>query len=570
MGASIMDILARGNVGPSDLDLQQQRAGIQHAQAATQQAQTQTAGLAIQNKLSERDLRDQDIMQRAMANTNGDPLAVKQYASKNGISAPGYFALQGHINTAQTQAATLTKDQLANESATHQQTGDILQAIQAAPPEQRAAAWTSALPQLQALEPKQPWEAIAPDDNRLKYYLGTHGFTGKLLEQANKSADTADKLAGIPKKQADTDLANTSAAKINAELPGVQADAQIKVAQQRAMKNMNPQTVDAQIDATIPGGRSAFYGEQNNTAKQAAHAAIAAGATPLQVQAVIKDASDRIMHMNAGVEQAKATAPTRISVMQAGVQARAASAIPGDDALNMAAESALAGTMPSSRNASYYSAVMNRAAEIAKGRGMDAQGAIMARNGAQAAKSAYTSITKQYETLKPFADMAEKNANVLEGITKQVSDLGAPVLNTPIRLLQSKFGGNTKVAALTAALLPVQADFARILNSPTGNGVLSDNARKEMEAALSPGGTVGQIKAALDVFRKDAHNRKESYEASLSDLSARTVSGGQGTPKSATATPIASQYKVGDPVMYNGAPHKIKEIKANGKLVLEN
>jgi hypothetical protein len=134
--------------------------------------------------------------------------------------------------------------------------------------------------------------------------------------------------------------------------------------------------------------------------------------------------------------------------------------------------------------------------------------------------------------------MAEKNANILEQKAALVDSLGAPFLNTPLREIEQKFAGNTDVAAYKAALLPVQADFARILSSPTGAGVLTDESKREMQGAIGAGATPGMVKAALDVFRTDARNRKASYEASISDLTGRSIAGGHGNE--APAAPAAT------------------------------
>lgn len=244
------------------------------------------------------------------------------------------------------------------------------------------------------------------------------------------------------------------------------------------------------------------------------------------IEAAIKDGGDRIGRLQAGVAQAKATAPIKVNIATQEAAAKNALTQPNQSAIDLMAEDALNGKYPPGRNQMMYAQVMNRAAELAKERGLSNQQVLLERNAALANKGALNSITKQYETLKPFADMAEKNANILEQKMQDVTDLGAPLLNTPIRELEQKFG-STKVTALKAALQPVQADFARILNSPTGGGVLSDHARSEMQGAIQAGATVGQIKAALDVFRTDAKNRRESYEASIKDLGARSIAGGQ-------------------------------------------
>lgn len=311
--------------------------------------------------------------------------------------------------------------------------------------------------------------------------------------------------------------------------------------QQKAslMMSMAPEEWNATVDNTVPP--TGDTADLNRRTKVLVNTAVKRGDFD-KAEAALKDANDQLGRTETGVRTAKATAPIKVTV--AGQEAQARAPQVNDAGMELMAEGALAGNPPSSRNPVLYAKVMQRAAALAAERGMSATQAVMARNAAKANQTALTSVTKQYETLKPFADMAEKNADILEQKMNDVSDLGAPVLNTPIRQLQSRFAGNPKVAAFTAAILPVQADFARILNSPTGTGQLTDEARKEMETAISPGATTAQLHAALNVFRSDAANRRSSYEATIKDLQGQTVAtGNQAIPtparpvSGATASP---------------------------------
>lgn len=284
------------------------------------------------------------------------------------------------------------------------------------------------------------------------------------------------------------------------------------------MMSMTPAEWGVQVDQVIPptGNRN----DLNKRTKSLVQNYVARGDFD-KAEAAIKDASDQMGRTETGVETARATAPIKIQLGRDLANARAPQI--DADGMDMMAEQALAGTPPSSKNPILYARVYQRAAALAKERGLDAQGAVMAGNAAKASKEGYDTVYKQYATLKPFAEMAEKNAKVLEQKAQDVSDLGAPFFNTPIRDLESKYGGNTKVAALRAALLPVQADFARILNSPTASGSLTDTARGEMEDALGKNATFGQLHAALGVFRQDAQSRKDSYEEQLKELQAGSV-----------------------------------------------
>jgi hypothetical protein len=283
------------------------------------------------------------------------------------------------------------------------------------------------------------------------------------------------------------------------------------------MMSMTPAEWGVQIDQVIPptGSRN----DLNKRTKSLVQNYVARGDFD-KAEAAIKDASDQMGRTETGVATARATAPIKIDLSRDIQNARAPQIDAGG--MDMMAEQALAGTPPSSRNPILYARVYQRAAALAKERGLDAQGTVMAGNAAKANKEAYNAVNKQYATLKPFADMAEKNAGILEQKAQDVADLGAPILNTPIRNLASQFG-SPKVAAFQAALQPVQADFARILNSPTASGSLTDTARNEMQSAIGPNATYGQLHAALNVFRQDAKNRQDAYQEQLKELQQGSV-----------------------------------------------
>jgi hypothetical protein len=244
--------------------------------------------------------------------------------------------------------------------------------------------------------------------------------------------------------------------------------------------------------------------------------------TPAYFASTLKDALSQADK----VASSRAQLPVKMELQQAG-----AGAVSGGG-LDLAAQAYLQNQTLPGRNAVLNSKIMNRAAELAKDHGMDAQAVIIARNAAAASKEALNGITKQQAQVENFSQAAEKNMKVLENAMAQVTDLGAPVLNTPIRNLQSRFAGNAKVAALNAALAPVQAEVAKILNSVGGasGGSLTDTSRGEMQAVLSGGATPQQLKAALDIFRKDIANRKSTYEAQIQDLQQRSAVGAGAGP----------------------------------------
>jgi len=178
-----------------------------------------------------------------------------------------------------------------------------------------------------------------------------------------------------------------------------------------------------------------------------------------------------------------------------------------------------------SRNPAVMAIVANSAAEKLKARGMTSQSVIAQQNAAKSNMAALTDITKTNAAATAFSDTAVNAMTNLDQAARSVSDLGAPVLNTPIRDLQSKFGGNPKVSAFYAALGPVKADLARIISSPNLKGVLTDEARSEMAPALGEGATYAQLLAAMQVFYKDMQGRKDAYAKEMDLLQHMTTVG---------------------------------------------
>ena len=527
----------------------QPKANIAQTQAQTGFTNAATQGQQLENQQKQIALKDQQILGDAFRQSGGDPNSMLKLAVQNGISPAGYMGFQGSQVALQQKYAELGKSKVDTgktkldiEEKQNQDRGQVygtLSQLGRVPTDPEIAAAQAQL----ARDPTHPVPTADQlrDPGFLQLQNGFSGYQKTLIAQAKdkaataeslgKAAESSQKVAGERRQQSVADLQALPVdpatgtpspqaiapwlEKYKDVLPpsfsptaqgiaqlmrsGVPVEKQpeydIKGTQAAAMKD--PQTLarlNAQIDSAIDPAKGEAYAYENNMAKQAVAGILRGGGTPENAQAAIKDSADRIGRFQAGVATAKATAPIKIQV--AGAEAQARTPQTSSDALDLMAENALAGQMPSSRNPILYARVMDRAAQLAKERGLSSQQAVMERNAAQANKGAYAAVTKQYETLKPFAEMAEKNADLLEQKLSQVSDLGASVLNTPLRELEGKFG-STKVATLKASLLPVQADFARILNSPTGSGVLSDDARHEMERAITPGATVGQMRAAL-------------------------------------------------------------------------
>lgn len=156
--------------------------------------------------------------------------------------------------------------------------------------------------------------------------------------------------------------------------------------------------------------------------------------------------------------------------------------------------------------------IINRAAEIDPNLDIASNKA-----GFETNKSALSNLKRIHNASKAFEQTALKNADVLEGTLKKLADTGSPWLNRPMRSLQ-KGVGDPSVTSFRTALETVAPEFARLLNSPTASGQLSDTARQEIRNILDPNATPSQIRAALTILRQDAHNRTTSYAEQIQSL----------------------------------------------------
>lgn len=286
------------------------------------------------------------------------------------------------------------------------------------------------------------------------------------------------------------------------------------------LKNAKPEDGLKLIDQVVPPDVKG-NGPLNFRTKAMYSAAVSRGDLA-GAQDVIKKAADEVRQLEVATDPRVQAAKVNVAVNSQTAKDNART--PSQQAVDLMAEDALNGKAPSSRNQVLYAHVMERAAELAKERGLTNQQVIMQRNAAGAYKGALGTMTKNAASIEAFSQLANKNIALLQAEMKKLPDTGAKFLNTPVRSLVGQFGSG--VAGFTAALLPVQSELARVLNSANASGVLTNEARAEIQQAIGPNMTVAGLQSALGVFQKEMANRKETNEAAVKDLQEKSVAGG--------------------------------------------
>jgi hypothetical protein len=208
------------------------------------------------------------------------------------------------------------------------------------------------------------------------------------------------------------------------------------------------------------------------------------------------------------------------------------------DALDFAANNyRQTGQMPAgfTRSPQTTSAIITRAAQLDQ----QAGGGGIASNKAtlKSYSDALDGLQKNYSAVSAFEDTANKNIEMLKGIARNVPDLGVKFANVPVRMFTGNMIGTDNMAAFKTALLPVQTEAAKILNSANLSGSLSDSSRHELQDIVDGNATYSALVSSLNVLQQDFKNRKSGFETQINDLQGRIKGMGSTGGQSNSAQP---------------------------------
>ncbi len=199
---------------------------------------------------------------------------------------------------------------------------------------------------------------------------------------------------------------------------------------------------------------------------------------------------------------------------RAGAEARAAATGGGPalagDGLEMAARTYLqTGSLPA-RSAAMNAAIINRAAEIQRDANPMANKSFYNAN-----SQALNALTKTANAVEAFEQTALANLDTFLQTAQAVIDTGAPILNKPLRSVSGIAGGSEAQAAFRTARTIALTEIAKVLTSPGSNAAITEGARKEVEGLIGPDATLGQIKRAAEILKRDMEARKQSTREQL-------------------------------------------------------
>lgn len=195
-----------------------------------------------------------------------------------------------------------------------------------------------------------------------------------------------------------------------------------------------------------------------------------------------------------------------------------------------------------SRSPGTVMAIINRAAQMDQ----QAGGGGIASNKAdlKSYSDALAKLQTGFSQTQAFEQTAEKNMDLLKQTAAKIPDLGARFANVPVRMISGSMIGTDNMAAFKTALATAQTEAAKVLNSASGNGMLSDSSRHELQDIIDGNLPLSAMTASLNTLKQDMANRNTAYQQQISDLQGRIKGvGSNGTPAASAGKAVGTTSK---------------------------
>lgn len=120
--------------------------------------------------------------------------------------------------------------------------------------------------------------------------------------------------------------------------------------------------------------------------------------------------------------------------------------------------------------------------------------------------------------IESFSKTADENTKLLDKVLDKIPETGisGPVNNWA--RTAAKTIGDENVPAFNTLATSLQSEYARLLTTMQGTGVVSDNARKELKDLLDKGGTRGQIRRVLQTLKDESSNRRKGLTDQIKEV----------------------------------------------------
>lgn len=176
----------------------------------------------------------------------------------------------------------------------------------------------------------------------------------------------------------------------------------------------------------------------------------------------------------------------------------------------------MTGTMPPNlgrgvQGSAQASQILNRASELARDAGMDAESTTLRQQANKANQMALGQLTKQEQMVGNFEKTAIKNADLAMQLSDKVDRTQVPVLNRWILAGKQNIAGDVDVSNFNAANYTFASEYAKIMSGSMGNTAVTDSARNHAMDIISTAQTPEQYRAKIGLLKTEMKNRMAGF-----------------------------------------------------------
>lgn len=194
-------------------------------------------------------------------------------------------------------------------------------------------------------------------------------------------------------------------------------------------------------------------------------------------------------------------------------------------------------------------AILNRAAEIAKDRGMDGEATRISQVANKGLQTALTGLERQRANVMAFEKTALAGADIALEMSSKVDRTGVPLVNKWVNAGRVALAGDPDVSRLNNAVETFTNEYAKVMSGSSGGQATTVSMQEHARKMLSGAMTKEQFSGVIDLMKREmTQTRETAFDAQINEMKARMKA-----PSATSVKPDAPRVR-----RYNPATGKIE------------